>query len=294
MGDKEYSKIISKHFLVRRDELKTAGFCDIRIKLHELALQLANEGWVDLEYPIEFLEEDFKNICEANTNNVFCNRQWITAWPSTKQGGSPGRIISSHFMKWGNITFGRPTLAEQWQPRPLYNALQRTYLFHHDLTRTNVVRSMMNQYIGFKYVYPVFFRNLFENIFKIDKPKVLDFNPHVGAVAMATAASKGSYLYRPTRLFKGDVPQKMCGFLQMDAKADDGSQVDLAISGEITPNTAEDALELIKEFKPRADLTAIYVRNDERNRLERRFPPKKVFKVSLMPKVAEADWLMLF
>jgi len=128
-------------FSIQFQDLKKAGFCPTRVKVHELALKLAAEGWKEPTYPLDVLESEFEELRESNVQKHQFTPNRIVKGTS---GAIRGKKLYYHFLQYGDLTEGtRKSLKEAWKdPYLIYRATRYLISRKRDLTRTNIIDRM--------------------------------------------------------------------------------------------------------------------------------------------------------
>ena len=173
----EEQKILENHFLISREDLDLAGWCDVRFKIHDLAVSLAEEGYVPIEYTDQILQEDYENLVYEDLSKY---QTTIIRFSTFYSKPPAGRRLIMHFM---------PCSAkEQWDLRSIYKILNK---LKRDITREDIVYylSKPNHVTRHSAFYRAFFRQWFD----IGGKNILDLHPDWGFKALAVMAEHGKY-----------------------------------------------------------------------------------------------------
>lgn len=190
----DYEELLP-YFLISNKELHQSGFCEARLKVHELIKELTTEGWVDPHYPDFVLKRDFDNIKTSKLSNYWeaSHRMTMYKW----KGLPPGRILLTHFNKIGNLKHkNRPSLIESWIASSLFPIINRLISTGYDITRASIIRCLTADINNSTYIAGprlpsiVIWRAIFEK-FKIKS--VVDLDPNFGEKLIAAAACGAHY-----------------------------------------------------------------------------------------------------
>lgn len=193
---------LQSYFLISKKELKEAGFCEVRLKIHELIDSLIKEGWISFKYPDNSLRKDFELLKKDDLNNYAEGTHRIAPYRAKPKGG---KLLLMHFNDIGDIKYSyRPTFRESWAPVPLYQAITNLVS-----ARKNITRSAINKFIatmggrhtsGFR----VPLIHAWQAIFtKMKISSVYDLEPNYGEKAIAAAAH--NIHYKPLKPINTDL-----------------------------------------------------------------------------------------
>lgn len=183
---------LQSYFLVSKKDLKEAGFCEVRLKVHELICELVKEGWIPFKYPEQGLRHDFELIRNRDLNKYAEGSHRIAPYRSTI---NYGRLLIMHFNDISDIRYSyRPTFRESWAPVPLFQAICSLTRNNRNITRSSIHKFMSTMggrnISGFRIplVHP------WQIIFhKFKVTSVYDLEPNYGEKAIAAAASGVKY-----------------------------------------------------------------------------------------------------
>jgi hypothetical protein len=183
------------YFLVTSKEIQRTGFCDLRLKVHELINELVSEGWKGFHYPESALRRDLEAVRTAKDKPYWESPFRMTMY-SAQTLSPPGKLLMSHFNPVGTIRYkDRATFEEAWQPLPLFHAINYNIDLKRNLTRATIIRALSGMQAGRRMAGPrlpnaMIWRVIFETL----KPEsVLDIDPNFGEKAIAAAVTNTKY-----------------------------------------------------------------------------------------------------
>jgi hypothetical protein len=186
----DYEKLQS-YFMISKRDIKQAGFCEVRLKIHELVTELMKEGWIPIKYPDASLKRDFEHV-----------KAIAGAWEGTHRiapyrgNKKYGHLLMMHFNDISDIKYEhRPTLREAWRAVPLYKAVNEMTYAGRDITRASLVRNMTTTIEGRAQAgtrLPLIeaWKTLFD---KLKLSAVYDLEPNYGEKAIAATACGTKY-----------------------------------------------------------------------------------------------------
>lgn len=186
----DYEKLKS-YFMISKRDIKQAGFCEIRLKIHELVTELMKEGWIPIKYPDASLKRDFEHVKAIAGTWEGTHR--IAPYRGNKKYG---HLLMMHFNDIGDIKYEcRPTLREAWRAVPLYKAVNEMVCNGRDITRASLVRTMTTvvegrAQAGMRLPLIEAWKTLFD---KLKLPAVYDLEPNYGEKAIAATACETRY-----------------------------------------------------------------------------------------------------
>jgi len=180
-----------RFFIVKYEDIIQSGFCEERLKVHELTNQLATEGWIDIKYPESTLRKDFKILKQANLEHYlkFMDRIYQYSRPY-------GYKLLAHFNPIGDMRSKKyPTFREAWNKRCIYKSINRIIEFKRDITRISIM-NVLSKYddghtrAGYKFPNITLWRAIFR---KMKVQSIIDLASHMGEKAIAAAADNIAY-----------------------------------------------------------------------------------------------------
>lgn len=271
----EDCEILKDHFILKKSDLKKAGWCDVRFKVHDLAVQLVEEGFIPIRYTESLLREDYEALLAEDLSKY----QSTIIRFSTKPTLPTGRRLIMHFL---------PCYASEcWTFEPLYQAINS--LMYTDITREGIVYHMSRPYQ--KSIHPTFYRAIFRQWFDIKDKKVYDLHPEWGFKALGILAEGGHYYCHSSHL---DGLQNLGRFIGGQVSSPNQSRYDLAILSGTKPIDINNIGKMIKNFKHIADTLMITVsRNDWRAFIET-YKPFRVIRINEGLRDASMDNYIMF
>lgn len=286
----EHYEVAKPNFLIHKSDYLTAGFVNLRLKVHEIIRDLLEEGWVDPRFLEETLVEDYEAVKACDINYHIHG----TAKMDMYNGGNkrPGAYLSMHFLDWGSLSEPhRITPKEAWtQPKTLLRALDGVIQQKEDITRRSLLRRMCvyggDRISGPRLIPPSFFIAILKHVFKhVKNPTVLDVNPGLLNIATATAIVEGAYVsHRDLSEFAEFTGQSML--------IDNGQRVDIAFLTEARNQEVDEVLEQVDIYQRRADNVVAFVKAEHRDELFNAKRPKRTVITNLSRKPYKVNGYM--
>lgn len=178
--------------MISKNDLKAAGFCETRLKIHELVHALIEEGWQEFKYPLRSLKRDWEAFKSESLDFYWEGMHRIAPYRARH---SAGRLLLLHFNEIGDIRHEyRLTLKEAWKATPLYLAINMAVDNNHSITRSRLIHTMAlikgSNISGPRLPIAGAWRVLFQ---KLKLPAVYDLDPNYGEKAMAAAVCNIGY-----------------------------------------------------------------------------------------------------
>lgn len=234
-------EILKHHFIVKKSDIDKAGWCDIRFFVHDLAVELAQEGYIPLRYTKKILNDDLEDL--KNEDLVRYQHSLIRFSAFTSLPPS-GRRIIMHFM---------PCYAEEcWDFYSLYRIINK--LLDKDFSREDIVYRLSKNHQITRH--PAYYRALFNQWFPVAGKKILDLSPNWGFKALAVLIEGGEYYCDSPYLnnFK-----KMAGYLGGYINEPNQSNYDLAIVSDVKALKINQVDKAIAKHKHLADYLLLCV-----------------------------------
>lgn len=172
--------ILKPHFIIERKMLNEAGWCTLRLKVHEIAAILAEEGLTPLQYTKPILGSDLDKVLSDNLDRYQLSP--IRFGVRTNQK-IYGRRIINHFEPLNEVAI------KTWaNTAALVRAITHIVQSKKPLTMEGIVRRAS----GGGFVNPNFYRSWFRGRLSLAGSRVLDLNPN-GSRALAVMLEGGSY-----------------------------------------------------------------------------------------------------
>lgn len=193
---------LQSYFLISKKELKEAGFCEVRLKIHELIDSLVKEGWIPFKYPENSLRKDFESLKKDNLNKYAEGTHRIAPYRNRTNNG---KLLLMHFNDIGDIKYSyRPTFRESWAPIPLYQAINAMVISRKNITRSAINRSITimggRHTSGFRVPLIHSWQAI---LTKMKVTSVYDLEPNYGEKAIAAAAH--NIQYKPLKPINSDL-----------------------------------------------------------------------------------------
>lgn len=185
---------LQSYFMVSKRDYNVAGFCEVRLKIHEIVCDLMAEGWRRFKYPIKSLKRDYESLRSESLTSYWEGMHRISPYRAPRRHG---RLLLLHFNDVGDIKDGyRQTLREAWYAVPLYRAINRIVDSNHNITRSRIIHTMMaiegENISGPRLPIIGAWRALFS---KLKLPAVHDLDPNYGEKAVAAAICNIGYSF---------------------------------------------------------------------------------------------------
>ena len=235
-------EILKDHFIIKN--LDKVGWCDVRFKVHDLAVELVEEGYIPIRYTDEILNKDLEDLRNEDLSRY---QQGITRFCAYSPLPPSGKRLIMHFM---------PCHAkDQWDFYSLYRTINN--LLPRNLTREDIVYNLSKEHQNT--THPAFYRALFRQWFDIKGKSVYDLCPEWGFKALATAVEGGCY-HCDSPYLKN--LQEMVEYVGGEAYSPDQPHYDLIILSDARPVDVESAEALISNFRDISDYLMISVKAD--------------------------------
>jgi len=268
--DGSYSELFS----VPLKEYMRAGFINRRLFVHEFAQKLVDEGWVDLNYPLDELDNEYKAYLNDSDKRYRYTPNKIVMVNGERYRC---RNLIEHFfpIKLFEGKGWRASLGEGWKSqRKLAIAVSNVMRKCYDINRSNVVREMANdRHLGYgpRIPNPTFWRAIIDR-FAPDTESIRDVEPDWGGKALAASFFAADYYY-------DDFPyheafEELGNFVGANFKKYDNENCDLCILSDM-PVNAETALNRITENIDKYDKCIIIVDHDSYNEVAGKFKPSR-------------------
>lgn len=177
---------LKHHFVVTQQQIQEAGWCDVRIKVHELADQIATQGLVDLNYTDEMLIEDYEKLKNASIEPHKASLIRFEVYPI--RPSHMGRRLRYTLFPWKEYLKGHLDRKVK-VCRTLNRLLERKQ----DLTLENVIRELEIVNIP-NMLSPGFWRAIFQTHLSVKEKLVTDpYSEDFGAKFLATHFEGGFY-----------------------------------------------------------------------------------------------------
>lgn len=260
----------SHFFIITKKQQKKFGFCEVRLALHHLIMQLRSEGWIDLEHPKHVLLSDLWALQNSDTSKyqLHINRVKLYAYDGYQY---PGVSVIEHCLP---IAYHEPpngrAIVQAWKdPIALWKALNYLTTKNWDITRSSITQCLLSRHrfpnpnrIGPFVIRPGYYINLINNIKRYTKvDSIADLAPKWGGKALAAQYFSIPYGYRPDDIFTSKVGDKLNSILQPDVHKMRKRDYDLIFLNDEKPLNYEDALKLLK-YKALAKAALLLVHRD--------------------------------
>jgi hypothetical protein len=272
-------ELLKDHFIIKRKDIKSAGWCDVRCKLHELISDLILEGWVDIKYPDYILKHDLEHL----RNEDLSQHQTSLIRYSAFSGQSFGRRLILHYI---------PTLAEEnWQPWALYRALNHLFGGLYDVTREYLVYQLALAYHTIRF--PGFFRAFLNQWYNLAGRRVLDLYPDLGFKALSVMVDGGHYSHVGPN---ANHLAKMADFIGGNISPHRlGDKYDVAFVSDVHPISLEELDKKINNYKGVADNLIAVVSNIDWKEAMDRYKPWRCLRIQnrVGSTAAEDNYLLI-
>lgn len=213
---------LKSFFMVSRHDISKAGFCEIRLKVHEIINELLTLGWQRFRYPESALLKDFESVKNVSLQLYWEANHRLTMYKPKRR--EPGTLLLSHFNDIGHMKYkDRLTLAESWQPVPLFHAINYSLRVGKNITYASLVRVLTAILPDGFWIAGPRLPNvcIWKAIFtKLGLKSVIDWEPNCGEKAIAAAACGINYTGKDIR----EEVKELSGFLRL-AGANAGTQI---------------------------------------------------------------------
>jgi hypothetical protein len=175
---------LEKYFLIRKKDIAVAGWCDIRLKVHELTAQLATEGWKDITYPYHITQQEVKNLRDEDLSTY---QSSLIRYLVSDRKDFPGRSLIyslTPYLKDCGID-------HLWTMKSLYYHINKLFSKPRNITRIRVIRSLLNRH-GTSLAAPGFWRAILSRWLDVRGQGVLDLDPDLSKL-VAVSLEGGSY-----------------------------------------------------------------------------------------------------
>jgi len=255
--------LLKDHFIVKRKDLRKAGWCDVRCKIHELTLELYNQGWRDIAYPDSVLRQDYDDL----KNSSFEKHQTSLIRYSAFDGRASGRRLILNFI---------PTLAKDyWEIYPIYHRFNKEVSGWWDLTRERLVYDLSLRYHTVRF--PGFFRSIFNQWYPISGKNVLDLHPDLGYKALGVVVDGGNYYHVSDQK---EALARLGEFTtSIIAPHEEGNHYDLAMISDVHPITLKEVDERINKYSSIADNLMVTISQADRQTAIDRYKPWRILRV---------------
>lgn len=281
------NKLLEPFFIIQRRDIKRAKFVDLRLAVHRLIFRMVTEGWIDLKYPSEVLNNDLNRLMECDSEAYFSGPSEVSAWSSIdgQYQGLPGRRIAEHFLKWGDFSDGtRRTLREAWSdPSCLYASIESILGLRLDITRANIVRHLGiingRRNSGPKFISPWLYCAIIKSFFRAHQT-IYDHCPEYGSKLMAAGILKSDYAMAQDHQ---EGLEQMAHFIGCNL-CEPMPRYDLSILSGMVPLTAGQAIPLLDKYLRRSNGVLVLVNRDDANKVSKTFKPKRMLKAFMSPR----------
>lgn len=257
----EDSKILEHHFIIKKDDLDNAGWCDTRIFIHQLANRLAQEGYVKLRYTDAILKKDWENLLNEDYGHY---QSSITRFNAFRSIPPSGRRLIMHFIP--------SDVSHLWNSYHIYLALNK--VMTNDITRESIIYNMSKSQETTRH--PAFYRALLKQWLPIKGKKVLDLSPDWGFKSLAIWAEDGDYYCDHPYI---DNLKKLADFLGKVVKSPSEDQYYLTILSDIYPVDLEQADQLIFKYRKLSENMMITINKNDRQYFIDKYNPSCVMRV---------------
>lgn len=182
---------LNHHFIITSRQIGEAGWCDVRIKIHELADQIAAEDMLDFNYTDQLLKEDLEELKHTDINRHKSSLIRLIVFP--QPNSHMGRRLRYHFLPWKKYLKGLMD-----RKISIYRALTRLVEKGRNLTRENLIREF-EEYMP-SIASPGLWRSVFQNYIDITNKKVYDIAPDWGAKLLAVSLEDGLYCHSSSEM----------------------------------------------------------------------------------------------
>jgi len=261
----EKFNLLKTHFIIKAKDLRRMGWVDARLFIHDFAVELIEEGWIDPQYDTSLLWKEIDIVLNIPLNHFQSNL--IRFSPFKRR--PVGRRLVLHFM---------PNDAKNhWNFDHIWKALNTLYKQKRDFTRENIIYAIGKQ-LQQTARHPGFYRALFKQWFNVDGKRVYDMNPDWGFAALAVLVDGGTYLHPSKGEEYDSGMERMAEFTESSAgiETDD---IDFLIANDaLNPATIEEAEEILKSV-PFSEYTMITIETGVWKEAVERFKPWRALRV---------------
>lgn len=250
--DHDYKEVLP-YFLIQYVDFKKAGFCEVRIRIHELITELMEEGWINPQYTREALDNEKRKLLECDRTTISRKNGWMNPH---RKGVRIGHLILSHFYDWGEYSQGyRISMKEAWEnPLTHYYSINKLIKSKKDITRSNLIQAM-ETHPGRKICGPLmtsvaFYKDIISRILKLKKPKILDLSPMWGSKLLATWVLNGSYYHNNDFEPFVKASNGLSEYLNIPIyTADKSTKVDLTIISDLNCTDPKHIIQCISKYR---------------------------------------------
>lgn len=258
-------EILKNHFIIKKKDLEKAGWCEVRFKAHDLAVELVEEGYVPIQYTDTILEEDLETLKNEDLQRYQSGLIRFSAFSSIPPSG---RRLIMHFM---------PCHARDcWDFYSIYKTINK--LLHKDVTREDIVYYLSRERQISRH--PAFYRALFKQWFDISGKRVLDMDPNWGFKALAVMIEGGEYHCTSPYL---EHLKNMGDYIGETVNAPDGGHYDLVIMSDAIPVEIGEVDVLLTKYRDVGEYLMLSVRvntiEDWKGLIEK-YKPERVLRVN--------------
>lgn len=255
-------EILKNHFLIKKTDLKNAGWCDVRFKVHNLAYELAQEGYIPIQYTNAILEQEIQDLINEDLSYYQTAIIRFSAF-STKP--PLGKRLIMQFI---------PCLTkDHWEFRSIYSALNN--LLCRDITREEIVYYLSKSYQTVRH--PAFFRAVFKQWLDIKNKRIYDLCPDWGFKALSVLIEGGKYYCNSPHIQQ---LTNMGEFLGGKVSLPNQEQYDLIILSDVFPVVFEEARQLINRYSSMAEYLMITIDKNDRQNFIKEFKPWRVIRLN--------------
>ena len=259
----ERYEILKNHFIIKAQDLEKAGWAEVRLKVHDIAVDLKDEGWVDIQYPDDILQQDWTDLLNEDLSRYKSGKLRFSAF-----GGrlAFGRRLVMHFM---------PCAAkDQWNFDQIYQVVNRL-VRNRDITREGIVYYLARPHQTIRH--PAFYRSIFKQWIDIKDKTVYDLHPDWGFKALAVLAEGGHYVCDSPNITQ---LQKMGSFVGGEVSKPLKHRYGVIILSDVHPVNKESARSLIDNFYGIADYLMITIKQSDCKELAEQYKPWRILRVN--------------
>lgn len=255
-------KILKDHFIIKKSDLDKAGWCDVRFKVHDLAVELVEAGYIPPQYTNEILQEDYYALLEEKVERY---QYGLIRFSAFSHLPPSGRRLIMHFM---------PCAAkDKWDFYNVYKTINR--LLSRDITREDIVYYLSkNHHIA---RHPAFHRAVFRQWCDVKGKNIYDLHPDWGFRALAVLAEGGNYYCDSPQMphFK-----KMASFIGGKIEDPIETHYDLIMLSDVHPIEKEEAHSLIRQYRGLGDKLMVSIKKEDLNEFVIQYKPENVLRLS--------------
>ena len=235
-------EILKNHFIIKSKDLEKAGWCEVRFKIHDLAVELTEEGYIPIRYTDKLLEEDLELLKNEDLTRYQTSLIRFSAFSSLPPSG---RRLIMHFM---------PCHARnRWDFYSIYGTANK--LLRKDITRENIAYYLSKTTQISRH--PAFYRALFNQWFDVTGKRILDMDPNWGFKALAVLIEGGDYYCTSPYI---DNLKEMAEFVNGSVYAPDGDKYDLVIVSDAVPVEIGEVDILLSKYREVGEYVMLSVR----------------------------------